>query len=138
MGDKFLAEDIFQETLERVIKKKHQYNPAMPFRGWVWKIAHNRALDYIRQRRIEIPFEDFSNQMQSEESPEANTLMKERKSKLLNAIQKLPNEQREVFLMREEGEMSFAEIAKTLEVPLGTVLTRMRYALDKLREALKE
>lgn len=138
VGDKFLAEDIFQETVERIIKNKKQYDPAMPFRGWVWKIAYNRSLDHLRKRGREISYDDISNQAASDGNPESSALKNERKSKLLQAIQTLPDEQREVFLMREEGEMSFAEIAKALNAPMGTVLSRMRYALEKLREALRE
>lgn len=139
VGDKFLAEDIFQETVERIIKNKHRYNSTMPFRGWVWKIAYNRSLDHLRKRGRDIPYDDgISGQVISEGNPEVSAIKNERKAKLLKAIQTLPDEQREVFLMREECEMSFAEISKTLNAPLGTVLSRMRYALEKLREALKE
>lgn len=131
------AEDILQDTIERIIRHKSRYDPSKPFRGWAWSIAINRSLDHLRRRGREILTGEIIEPA-DHATPESESAGRETFARLKEALRALPAEQRKVFLMREEAGMSFAEIAKSLGAPLGTVLSRMHYALSKLRDAIGE
>jgi len=138
VGERTAAEDIFQDTIERVMRHRRQYDPSKPFRGWLWSIAKNRALDHLRTRGREVLRDDIEMEHAAAADPESVAAGREAVGRLSEAIRALPEEQREVFLMREEAGMSFADIAKATGAPLGTVLSRMHYALNKLKEVIEE
>ena len=138
VGDRFLAEDILQETVERIIRHRRRFDPSKTFRGWVWRIAINRSFDHLRRRWREVADDDLHREPSREADPEHQASNREIAGKITKAVQALPPEQRDVFLMREEAGMSFAEIAKTIDAPIGTVLSRMHYALTKLRVTIGE
>lgn len=138
VGERTTAEDIFQDTLERIIRHRRQYDASKPFRGWLWSIAKNRSLDHLRKRGREVLRDDVQAEQSDMANPEDLSASRETMGLLSRAIQSLPEEQRDVFLMREEAEMSFADIAKATGAPLGTVLSRMHYALNKLREVIEK
>ena len=138
VGDRFLAEDILQDTIERIIRHRRQFDPSRTFRGWAWRIAINRCVDHFRRSGREVVEEDLDIRPSSNADPETLAASREIAGQLGKAIKALPDEQREVFLMREEAGMSFADIASATDAPLGTVLSRMHYAMRKLKGAVKE
>ena len=138
VGERSIAEDILQDAIERIIRYRRRFDASKPFRGWLWSIAKNRSLDHLRRRGREVSQDDANVAQTDYADPETVSADRETFSRLTKAIQALPDEQREVFLMREEAGMTFAEIAKSAGAPLGTVLSRMHYALSKLREAIEE
>ncbi len=138
-GDARLAEDMAQEAFLRAWIKLSSLHPQSSIRNWFYRIAVNAALDVLR-RRPEETLEDEATQMLPDQkaSPEAAMIEKEGKTQVQQAIQSLPEAARSVLILREYGELSYQEIANVLDVPVGTVMSRLNYARNRLRELLKE
>lgn len=136
------ADDLFQEVWLKVLKNSSRYEARGKAVSWLFKIAHNAAFDdFSRQKREFSRLRqdgDFEGFIDQSPGPAAELEQDESRRRVDAAIGGLPMEQREVFLMREYGRMPFKEIAASLGIPLGTALSRMDYALEKLRVALEE
>jgi RNA polymerase sigma-70 factor (ECF subfamily) len=147
-NDRARAEDVVQDTFVRVIKNAHEWEQRAKFSTWLFTIARNLCLDAMRRDKHRRA--DSLDQPASEEEsrPLAETLEgshagPERlaanariRPVIQAAIEKLPAEQREVFVLREYSGVPFKEIAELTGVSENTVKSRMRYALDGLRKAL--
>lgn len=144
--DREVAEDIFQDTFVKVINslKRNAYNEEGKFLPWVMRIAHNLVIDYFRQNKRIPKFEnsdefDIFNVL-SDESLNAESKMV--KTQILedvkSLIDELPNDQREVLIMRMYKDMSFKEISETTNVSINTALGRMRYAVINLRKLVSK
>jgi len=147
--DREVANDLFQETFLKVIsalsKKRGSYTVQGKFLGWVLRIARNAALDHLRARK---KWRDVESVGDSEEvdywsripdeapSAEEEIHQAEIADVLQAGIAALPEEQREVLLLRHESEMTFREIADLTGCSINTALGRMRYALINLRRHL--
>jgi RNA polymerase sigma-70 factor (ECF subfamily) len=135
-----------QETYIKAIDviKSGRYNEEGKFLPWVVRIGHNLAIDYFRKdkRYPTIVLEDGSKLFNSfefaEESSEDIQLKADKISNVRELIKKLPDEQREVLVMRHYEELSFQEIADQTGVSINTALGRMRYALINLRKMLEK
>lgn len=144
--DRYIAEDLMQETYIKAIDviKSGRYNEEGKFLPWVVRIGHNLAIDYFRKdkRYPTIVLEDGSKLFNSfefaEESSEDIQLKADKISNVRELIKKLPDEQREVLVMRHYEELSFQEIADQTGVSINTALGRMRYALINLRKMLEK
>ena len=142
--DDFLAEDIFQDTFIKVINtlRGGRYNEEGKFLPWVMRIAHNLVIDHYRkERRTPVVvnsegFDIFDVLHFADESAEARMIREQTHNDLRRIIQRLPDDQKEVLIMRHYGEMSFKEIAEVTEVSINTALGRMRYALNNLRKMM--
>ncbi|TAF64276.1 MAG: sigma-70 family RNA polymerase sigma factor [Cytophagales bacterium] len=142
--DYYTAEDLLQETFIKIIQtiKGGKYNEEGKFQPWVVRIAHNLAIDYFRRekRYPVIMMEDgtslFNNLKFAEESVESLQVREELHSQLKFFIQRLPEKQREVLIMRHYADMSFQEIAKATDVSVNTALGRMRYALINIKKQI--
>lgn len=147
--DTQLAEDIFQDTFFKVIQtlKKGQYNEEGKFLPWIIRIARNLIIDHYRRAKKMPPVPVYTND-EGEEISVFNSLAapndelqvensKFRKS-IRNLINELPNDQREVVLMRIYYDMSFKEISEFTNVSINTALGRMRYALFNLKKMIEE
>lgn len=137
VGDRADAEDVFQETLYRVIRHAEEFNPELRFSSWIFSIALNLCRDHLRRRGrspiqavAEVP--DFA----VPHTPESDSWRGEVRKAVGQAIAKLPEEQREVFTLREYGGLEFKEIARLTNSNLNTVLGRMHLAVKKLRAEL--
>lgn len=144
LGNEAEADDAFQETWIRVIRSPRGFKGGN-FRGWLLRIAHNVAMDHFRGRRpnVSIDAEASTGGSLLDFLP-ADTLdpaqllgQADALEMVAGKVRSLPEPQRQVFLMRVAGDLSFAEIAKTLGIPLNTALGRMHYAVTKLRKYLK-
>ncbi len=137
-GDARLAEDMAQEAFLRAWINLSSFHPQSSIRNWFYRIAVNAALDVLR-RRPEDTLEDEATQMLPDHkaSPEAAMIEKEGMTQVQQAIQSLPEAARSVLILREYGELSYQEIANVLDVPVGTVMSRLNYARNRLRELLK-
>tara|TARA_B110000444_G_C18851728_1_gene606326 strand:- start:6438 stop:7028 length:591 start_codon:yes stop_codon:yes gene_type:complete len=144
--DKDTAEDIFQDTFIKVIKtlKRGVYNEEGKFLPWIMRIAHNLVIDFFRKKNRIPLLENSDNfdifQMISDGSLNAeNTLINDQ---IVNDLQKiileLPEDQKEVLLMRYYRDMSFKEIANATGVGINTALGRMRYAIINLRKLIED
>ncbi|MBS2018467.1 MAG: RNA polymerase sigma factor [Deltaproteobacteria bacterium] len=146
-----LAQDIVQETFVRVVQKAGEFKHEARFTTWVYTITRNLCIDHLRKGALrKHPSLDESRGEEGEgptlgeqtadprASVEREATGTELKARILRAVDKLPDDQREVFLMREMGNLPFKEIADITGVPENTVKSRMRYALERLQEALAE
>lgn len=142
--DRYVAEDLLQETFIKAINtiKGGRYNEEGKFLPWVSRIAHNLAIDYFRKdkRYPEVVLEDGSRVFESvqfaSESFEDVQVARDTKTALRTFIKELPDEQKQVLIMRHYLQMSFQEIADKTGVSINTALGRMRYALINLRKKM--
>ncbi len=144
--DQYVAEDLMQDTFIKAVEtiKSGRYNEEGKFLPWIVRIAHNLAIDYFRKdkRYPSVVFEDGSNVFNSlefaEDSVESMQIRHETHEHLRELIQRLPEQQRQVLIMRHYEEMSFQEIADATGVSINTALGRMRYALINLRKQMSK
>ena len=142
--DQYLAEDIFQDTFIKVINtlRGGRYNEEGKFLPWVMRIAHNLVIDYFRKEKrtpiiTSADGTDVLNLIQIyEESAEERMLREQTYTDLRATIQLLPDEQKEVLIMRHYAGLSFKDIAELTDVSINTALGRMRYALSNLRKLM--
>lgn len=139
-----IAEDLFQQTWLRVMERIRSYNPQLSFDGWLFALAHNLAIDYLRRYRPEsldepLPSGDARVEIIADSGPGSleQLLAKERAGWLASAVGGLPVMFREVLTLRFEEELQLDEIAEVLHLPLGTVKTRLHRALKHLRRELE-
>lgn len=137
------AEDLTQEVLLRVHRSIGTYEPTGRFESWLFTIANHLAIDEARRRRPESALSEVEDDLTGDRfpsglpEPSESLEEEERRRALLRAVEALPLEQRQVFLLREEAGLSFKEIAEIAKCPLNTALGRMHYAMEHLRKALK-
>ncbi len=144
--DQYLAEDIFQDTFIKVINtlRAGKYNEEGKFLPWVIRIAHNLVIDYFRKEKrtpliaTQEGFDIFSVIHILDENAEDRMIREQTHTDIRKLIEKLPEEQKEVLIMRHYGDLSFKEIADITEVSINTALGRMRYALNNLRKMMAE
>ncbi len=142
--DRYQAEDLLQDTFIKAINtiKGGRYNEEGKFLPWICRVAHNLAIDHFRRskRYPEVVLEDgsrvFDSLQFSEDSFETQQLLRDTKSRLRDIIKELPDEQKQVLIMRHYLKMSFQEIAERTDVSINTALGRMRYALINLRKKM--
>ncbi len=142
--DQYLAEDIFQDAFIKVINtlRSGRYNEEGKFLPWVMRIAHNLVIDYFRKEKrtptiTSADGTDVLNLIQiHEESAEERMLREQTHADLRKMIHFLPDEQKEVLIMRHYADLSFKEIAELTDVSINTALGRMRYALSNLRKMM--
>jgi RNA polymerase sigma-70 factor (ECF subfamily) len=138
-----VADELFQETWSRVIAARERYQPQAKFTTWLLQIAHNLLVDSYRRKRPTLDGEAGElaiAQMEApaQEQPEHALSDFEQRRRLQRAIEQLPDEQRTAVLLRLEQELSLEEIADVTGVGRETVKSRLRYAMNKLREQLAE
>lgn len=143
------AEDALQEVWFKVIRQRASYNEQGHFSSWIYRIAHNHCLDLFRQQghmrmeeRMDNRGEEEGDILEriaaSEPSPRESLNEKERLALLEDAIGRLPETIREVYILRAVHDISFKEIAEIQNAPLGTVLSRMHQAVNYLKKWIAE
>ncbi len=139
VGDRDLAEDCLQDVFVRLAESAGRITVASNLKAYLASCMVNRARDQIRRnvRRVSGPVEHLGCHVLAS-SPPQQLVNDERTTALLNAIGRLPGEQREVFVLHAQAGLSFKDIAMTQDVPLRTAHSRYRYAIRKLRELLQE
>ena len=143
-GDHAVAEEVFQDTWMSLIRSESlQREAAVLFKTWLYQIARNRLIDHWRKHGIRNPLHDSYDEqlhaLSDEAADPAQLLSLSRDNQRLEAaLQNLPADQREVFLLRAHGELDLPQIAALTETPLETVKSRLRYAQQKLRRLLAE
>lgn len=144
--DRAAAQDIFQDTFMKAINalKDGQYNEEGKFSAWIMRIAHNLCIDYFRgKKKMPMsranddydPFDFISSGEKNSEEKTVNTQVLNDTKRLLEF---LPQEQKEIVMMRLYYDMSFKEISETLDISINTALGRMRYALINLRKLIEK
>jgi RNA polymerase sigma-70 factor (ECF subfamily) len=148
-GSRSHAEELLQDVFLKVVKSRKRYTPTAKFTTWLYQIARNSCIDHFRRMKHR-KTTSLSQPIGSEEgmvvestiagnnpSPERKARINEISEILRTAINTLSEEQREVFLMREDLHLSFAEIAELISCPINTAKSRMRYALEHMRKHLE-
>lgn len=142
VGDTHLAEDVFQQVFVKVAKNAAAYDGRASFSTWLFRIARNTALDEIR-RRTRRPEEFRPGERDMEAVPDRKVetplekMTREELGRAIDgALSQLPEEQREAFLLKEEGELDFGEISLILGCGRETAKSRFRLAVGKLRTLL--
>ncbi|MEZ5030980.1 MAG: sigma-70 family RNA polymerase sigma factor [Saprospiraceae bacterium] len=144
--DRSLADDIFQEVFIRIIDtlRKGKYNHEGKFLQWAMRISYNLCVDYFRRgkRRPIVSsnddFDIFDVLKQPELNAEESIMRSQTHDKVRQLVDHLPDEQREVVILRHYADMSFKEIAGLTQVSINTALGRMRYALINIRKMIEE
>jgi RNA polymerase sigma-70 factor, ECF subfamily len=136
-GDVELAEDAAQDAFIQAWLHLPSFRPGTSLRNWIYRIAVNAALDVLR-REPKTPLVDLEtlSMPDSLAGPEIVLLEKERAFAVQRAILSLTEANRSVLTLREYGGLSYQEIAAALNLPLGTVMSRLNYARDRLKELL--
>jgi RNA polymerase sigma-70 factor (ECF subfamily) len=145
--DKQLADDIFQDTYLKVINtlKQGNYRDEGKFIQWVMRIAHNLIIDHFRKSKKVSFVESQNNEYDvfdtirlTDPSIEERLVTKQIHSDLTKLLEYLPDEQKEVVMLRCYAGLSFKDIAEQTDVSINTALGRMRYALINLRKLIEE
>lgn len=145
--DRSLADDLFQDTFLKIIHtiNEARYAEQGKFLAWALRVAHNLCMDHFRKAQKQIPIttadgEDILALLAPADAsmPVSKLEQTQTQQTVHQLIQQLPEEQREVMVMRIYGDLSFKEIADATGVGINTALGRMRYALLNIRKAMKE
>lgn len=138
-GDRPLAEDLVQETFLRTIRNIRQYHPAQRFKPWLYAIATNLARDHFKRadtRRTD-PIQTGTLSLPDPNQPEPTFLAHDDARQVIAALAHLPDLQRETILLRYYQDLTLAEIAETLNIPVGTVKSRLSIGLNRLKDLLE-
>jgi len=138
------AEEVFQETWLRALRNWERFDDQKPI-SWLFRIAHNLVIDRVRRKRPEISMQQRDEYDVAVEdrlvapglAPAEHAVGRDLGRAIQAAVDQLPGEQKEVFLMRTEADLSFKEIAAIQGVSINTALGRMQYALSRLRQHLQ-
>jgi RNA polymerase sigma-70 factor (ECF subfamily) len=137
-GDEQIAEDAAQEAFIRAWLNLPSYRPQASLRAWLYRIAVNAATDMLRKEKHILP-NDIEDLQLMDEGPSLEALVSQNERTMLiqQAVLALPDASRAVLVLREYEEMSYHEIAETLDIPVGTVMSRLNYARKLLKDKLE-
>jgi RNA polymerase sigma factor (sigma-70 family) len=136
--DAAAADDLVQDTLERAISRWHYRRSDGDARAWLFTILHNLAVNHLRRaarRGREIPLDDADDSDVAVPSTQEDAL---RHDDILTAVGQLPDDQRSVLLLVSIEDVSYAEAARILDVPMGTVMSRLARARARLLKLVEE
>jgi RNA polymerase sigma-70 factor (ECF subfamily) len=145
--DNDVADDIFQETFIKAVRviDEGRYTDNGKFLSWILRIAHNQVIDYFRSRKqqkqvneTDAGYNVLGTLRFAEHTIEDEMVSAQISSDVRHLVEMLPDEQREVVMLRYFSGLSFKEIAEQTDVSINTALGRMRYALINLRKMIKE
>ena len=145
--DNDVADDIFQETFIKAVRviDEGRYTDNGKFLSWILRIAHNQVIDYFRSRKqqklvneADAGYNVLGTLRFAEQTVEDEMVAAQISSDVRHLVEMLPDEQREVVMLRYFSGLSFKEIAEQTDVSINTALGRMRYALINLRKMIKE
>jgi RNA polymerase sigma-70 factor (ECF subfamily) len=154
MGDFHTAQDLFQETFYLIFKNRKTFNVDLRFSTWVYRIATNVCIDELRkkERQLEVSLEDNKHSNESslqfkergvnpnpiDSSLEEKLIKKDLEEKIKYLVNSLPEKLKSVFVLSEYQELPCREIAKILEIPLGTVKSRLHHSFKLLVDLIKK
>ena len=142
------AEDLAQEVFFKIYQALDRYDPKYKFSTWLFRVAQNAAIDQIRKRRLQLVSMDRQGPGQedmgtwefptSDPSPYADLRNQERGEAIQEAIERLPWDYRELIILRHFAELSYDEIAKLKDMPLGTVKNKLFRGRQMMKEHLRD
>ncbi len=138
--DPHTAEDVFQEVWGKIINARDSYQRTAKFTTFLYRVAHNCFIDYVRRNKRHAGATEFEPEMHADpgEQPDTITERELARERLLRALHTLPVEQRDTFLLHEEAGLSLEDIARVTGTNRETAKSRLRYAVRKLRDAIDE
>jgi len=141
-GDSALSEELAQETMLQLIKGLPSYDSGRPFRPWLYAIATNLLRNHFKrpEHRYQHDDDEAVERLpdEREPTPEHFSVAAETSRRLEAELQRLPIQQRQIIVLRYVEELPLVEIAQMLDLPLGTVKSRLRLGIDRLRSALED
>ena len=138
-GDVHLAESLTQQTFLQIIEARDRFDPARPFHAWIYTIANNLLRNELaRSARSPLVEGEFNETLQRDETPTPEELadLAETRTRLLAALDQLPDDQREVIIQHEIEGLTHREIAHLTGEPVGTLRSRLFRAIERLRDML--
>ena len=133
------ADDLLQETFIKVYMNLHRYSPEYTFGQWLYTIARNTFIDYVRKRQDDLPIDEkFSSPASNTPTPEESVINSQQRHQIELCIARLPENYRRLIRMRFFDEYSYEEIAVKLSLPLGTVKTQIHRARERMCRLIVE
>jgi RNA polymerase sigma-70 factor (ECF subfamily) len=133
VGDRYAADDLVQDTLERAWNKLHLWRPGGDMRAWLFSIMHNVFVNQVRSRRHEV-------EIRIEELPQVAVRATQGQNLEVadvdRALRALPAEQREVVLLVSIEDLTYEEVSRALDIPIGTVMSRLSRGRERLRQIM--
>lgn len=133
VGDRFAADDLVQDTLERAFRKLHLFRSGTDLRAWLFTVMHNVFVNQVRSARLKFVEGEDHSEIPEHQGEVDGLAVRD----LDKALRRLPDEQREVILLIALEDMSYEEAARALEIPIGTVMSRLSRAREKLRAMMQ-
>ena len=133
VGDRAASDDLVQDTLERAWTKLHLYRRGTDLRAWLFTVMHNVHVNRVRAMRPTDPIEDDMPELAQRATQDDALVVRD----LDRAISTLPVAQREVLLLVALEDLSYEETARVLGIPIGTVMSRLARAREKLRDLMQ-
>lgn len=133
-GNAMLADDLVQTTLNKALIKQEQLKDYSRMEAWLFRILHNSWMEYLRKKQPTVDIDDES--LQNEITPEKALTEQQVVDKVRQAIEMLPLIQRQVVTLVDLEECSYTEVAEILDIPLGTVMSRLSRARELLKKRL--
>lgn len=140
------AQELTQDAFIKAYKKLNTFNLGTKFYTWLCRIAVNTTIDFLRKNKnkqtmsfeegIAVQSSSGVSDMHYESNPEQQAMKEETRQQIIAAVDELPEEQRKILILKELDGLSYKEIADVLEIPQGTVMSRLYYARKKLQEIL--
>ncbi len=136
------AMDVVQESFIKVYRKLHSFRGSSKLYTWLYRIVMNHSIDYVRKRpsAVIVPVDEMLREPASKDKsmrPDINLLNKELNKKIFEAVDELPEKQKKTVLLREVEDLSYNEIAEIMGCSVGTVMSRLYYARERLRIILE-
>ena len=146
VGDYDSALDLTQEVFIKIYSSLERYRPEFKFSTWIYKIAHNASVDYLRRSasreqalHVEVDGEEREMTVMSRKlSPEQEYAVEERRAEIERVVRQLPAVYRELIILRHQHDLSYDEIAEVMSLPLGTVKNRLFRAREMMRQQFVE
>lgn len=146
MGNRDDALDVVQDALLRFITTLHRFDLRRPVRPWLYQIVRNRAVDLHRRHKVRRhesldAVDDDGRQYEIRDvsvDPERDVVRSQLRARIWQSLDELSPKQREILVLRDYQDLSYTEIAETLNIPIGTVMSRLHGARKRLRTVLKD
>lgn len=145
LGNQDDAMDVVQDSLLRFFTSLHRFDPSRPVRPWLYRIVRNRVIDLFRRRKVrrheslDAADEDGRPRLELRDHSvdlEADARAAQLRKHMWEALSRLSETQREILVLRDYHDLAYAEIAETLGIPIGTVMSRLHSARKKLKQVL--
>ena len=133
LGDRYAADDLVQDTLERAWNKFHLWRPGSDLRAWLFAIMHNVFVNQVRSKRSEIEKTMEELPVVAVRATQSDSL---EIADVERSLRELPDEQREVLLLVAIEEMTYDEVSRALAIPIGTVMSRLSRARERMRRLI--